>query len=65
MVAAVGASLYPDFTAAAQQMVSISGSYTPDLHLHRAYNFYVQHYQATYPQLKGLMQGMSRRVAGS
>ena len=63
MVAAVGVDLYPDFTAAAQQMVSISGSYTPDPYLHEAYNFYVQNYQATYPQLKGLMQGMSRRVA--
>ena len=64
LVAAVGAGLYPDFSSAAAQMASIRGSYEPDQERHAAYNFYVENYQATYPQLKALMQGMSRKQAG-
>jgi ribulokinase len=62
VVAAVGAGAYPDFTAAAQGMVTLAGSYTPDPANHDAYTYYQQSYQATYPQLKPLMQGMSRQL---
>lgn len=61
VVAAVGLGAYATFTAAAQQMVTVEGSYTPDATCHDAYTYYLQSYQATYPQLKALMQGMSRR----
>jgi len=59
----VGIGTYPDFGSAAGQMVTISGRYESDQQLHRDYQFYLQSYQATYPQLKELMQGMSRRQA--
>ncbi len=61
IVAAVGAGACPDFTTAAQQMVKLTGSYTPDIARHEAYHYSLQSYQATYPQLRELMQGMSRR----
>lgn len=64
VVAAVGAGAHSDFTTAAQQMVTIEGSYTPDMARHEAYHYSLQSYQATYPQLKELMQGMSRRAGG-
>lgn len=64
VVAAVGAGLYADFGQAAAHMVAIRGSYAPDQARHQAYQFYVAHYQATYPQLKALMHTMSRQQAG-
>jgi len=64
IVAAVGAGLYPDFDRATAQMISISGSYEPNQEQHQRYQFYVEQYQATYPQLKTLMHTMSRQQAG-
>ncbi|MEZ4614663.1 MAG: FGGY-family carbohydrate kinase [Caldilineaceae bacterium] len=62
VVAAVGTGIYPDFPTAAQQMVTIAGSYEPDMACHMIYREALQSYQATYPALKVLMQGMSRRI---
>jgi ribulokinase len=63
VVAAVGAGLYPDLSAASSRMVAISGSFAPDMARHATYEFYVQQYQATYQQLRGLMHAMSKRQA--
>ena len=52
---------YPNLRAAAQAMVRVSRTYTPDLALHRSLQANYQLYKQTYPQLRGLM----RRAAGN
>lgn len=63
VAAAVGAGLYPTLQAASQTMVRLSGSYTPDEARHRAYQFYVQQYQAMYRQLKDIMREVTAHVS--
>ncbi|MGH3089417.1 MAG: hypothetical protein ACRDSJ_19160 [Rubrobacteraceae bacterium] len=64
MLAAVGAGIYPDLRAASEAMVHTERSIEPNQEAHEAYQFYLERYIETYPQMKELMHKMSRHVAG-
>ena len=55
MLAAVGASIYPDVQTAAEHMVHTEHTIEPNPEAHEAYKFYVDRYVETYPQMKELM----------
>ncbi len=61
IVAAAGAGLYPDLQTAAQRMVAIEQTYTPDLARHEEYQFFVRQYQETYQRLHELMRRMHEK----
>ncbi len=63
ILGAVGAGLYPDIATAAGEMVHMRGQIQPDPDAHAAYQFYVDQYIATYPQLQELIQSTVRHVA--
>lgn len=60
VLAAVGAGLYPTLADASRQMVEVVGEYQPDPERHQAYQFFVQKYQETYQQLRGVMHSISQ-----
>jgi FGGY-family pentulose kinase len=64
MLAAVGARIYPDISAAAEKMVHTAHTIEPDLERHEEYAFYVNRYLEAYPQMKELMHKTGRHVAG-
>ncbi len=55
MLAAVGAGIYPDIQTAAEHMVHTERTIEPNSEAHEAYQFYVDRYVETYPQMKELM----------
>ena len=61
VVAATAAGFYPDLAAASRAMVTVDKVYQPNMEHHRAYQFYVEKYQETYAQLRGLMSAMTRQ----
>ncbi len=63
MLAAVGAKIYPDIPTAAKNMVHTSETIEPDQERHEEYQFYVDRYMETYPQMKELMHKTERHVA--
>ena len=63
MVAAVGAGIYPDVREAAEKMVHVERTIEPDRGRHEEYQFYVDRYIETYPQMKDLMHKTVRHVA--
>ena len=63
MLAAVGADIYPDIPTAAENMVHISETIEPDPGRHEEYQFYMDRYMETYPQMKELMHKTERHVA--
>jgi ribulose kinase len=63
MLAAVGAGIYPDIPAAAENMVHTADTIEPDPGRHEEYRFYVDRYMEAYPQMKGLMHKTERHVA--
>ncbi len=63
-LAAIGAGLYESAQDAARAMVRIKGCFEPNREAHEAYQFYVDQYIATYPQMRDLMHSMARHVAG-
>lgn len=65
MLAAVGADIYPDIQTAADNMVHTERTIEPDKSRHEEYQFYMDRYTETYPQLKELMHEMTRHVTGS
>jgi FGGY-family pentulose kinase len=60
VLAAVGAGLYPTPADASRHMVAVVGEYQPDPERHQAYQFFVQKYQETYQQLRGVMHSISQ-----
>jgi sugar (pentulose or hexulose) kinase len=64
MLAAVGAGIYPDIPAAAENMVHTADTIEPDPGRHEEYRFYVDRYMEAYPQMKELMHRTERHVAG-
>ena len=64
MLAAVGAGIYPDIQTAAEHMVHTADTLEPDPERHEEYQFYVDRYMETYPQMRDLMQKTERHVAG-
>ncbi|MFL5701900.1 MAG: ribulokinase [Ktedonobacteraceae bacterium] len=65
IIAAVGAGTYPNIQEAASQMVHTSHHIEPNQQRHEEYQFYVDKYIATYPQLRDLMQDVAKHVASS
>jgi FGGY-family pentulose kinase len=63
MLAAVGAGVYPDVQTAAEHMVHTERTIEPDPEAHEAYQFYVDRYVETYPQMRELMHKTVRHVA--
>jgi ribulose kinase len=63
MLAAVGAGVYPDVQTAAEHMVHIERTIEPDESAHEEYQFYVDRYVETYPQMKELMHKTVKREA--
>jgi len=64
-LAAVAAGVYPDAASAARQMVRTRETIQPNAEAHQAYQFYVEKYIATYPQMAELMHATTRHVARS
>jgi len=62
ILAAVGAGAFPDAVTASEQMVKTRGEYHPNMENHAAYQFYFEKYQQTYPQLRGIMHDITRKV---
>ncbi len=58
MVAAVGAGLYRDLPEAAESMVHEIDLIKPNAERHEEYQFYVDKYCETYPQMQGLVHEM-------
>ena len=65
VIAAVGAGIYPDIPTASQNMVQTERTIEPDEEAHEAYQFYMDRYIETYPQMKDLMQETTRHVTGT
>ncbi|MCL6437610.1 MAG: hypothetical protein K6T51_03280 [Rubrobacteraceae bacterium] len=63
MLAAVGAGIYPDIQSAARNMVHTERTIEPDKEAHKEYQFYVDRYVETYPQMRELMHKTVRHVA--
>lgn len=63
MLSAVAAGLIDDIPAAARQMVHEKDQIQPDPGRHEEYQFFVDAYANTYPAMRELVQGMSRKVA--
>lgn len=55
MLAAVGAGIYPDLKAAAEQMVHVSDVVEPNPQSVQAYQFYLERYLEAYPALRDTM----------
>ncbi len=60
MVAAVGAGVHPDLSAAAHEMVHVTGTVEPNAEAHEKYRAYRQLYEDTYPALREPMHAMTR-----
>jgi sugar (pentulose or hexulose) kinase len=64
MLAAVGAGIHPDIPTAAENMVHTADTIEPDQERHEEYQFFLERYIETYPQLRDLMHETGRHVAG-
>jgi ribulokinase len=62
-LACVGAGVYPDPQAATRVMVRKTRTIEPNADRHAQYQFFVDQYVATYPQMAALMHGMTRHIA--
>ncbi len=62
-LAAIGAGLYATPQEASRAMVRTTGCFEPNQEAHEAYQFYVDQYIATYPQMRDLMHAMANHVA--
>ncbi len=65
MLGGVGAGVFEDIQAAADAMVHTERTIEPNAEAHEAYQFYVDRYVETYPQMKESMHKMSRHEASS
>ncbi|MCS7259196.1 MAG: FGGY family carbohydrate kinase [Anaerolineae bacterium] len=61
--AAVGCGAYPNLAAAAKAMVRVTERIIPNPATHEAYQFFVDKYINTYPQMRDLMHEMTRHIA--
>ncbi len=64
IVATVGAVVYPNVQEAARSMVHTSHRIEPNQQRHKDYQFYVEKYIDTYPQMRDLMHDVTQHVAG-
>ena len=65
MLAGVGAGVFENIQEAADAMVHTERTIEPNQEAHEAYQFYVDRYVETYPQMKESMHNMSRHEAGA
>ena len=65
MLAGVGAGIFEDIQEAADNMVHTERTIEPNQEAHEAYQFYVDRYVETYPQMKESMHNMSRHEASA
>ncbi len=65
IIASVGAGIHPDIPTATESMVHTERTIEPNEEAHEAYQFYMDRYIETYPQMKDLMHEMTRHEAGS
>lgn len=63
MLASVGAGIYSDIPEAAENMVHTESTIEPNQEAHEAYQFYLERYIETYPQMKDSMHKMSQHEA--
>lgn len=63
ILSAVGAGLFPSIQEAAGTMVHETDTIEPDSARHEEYQFYVDAYAETYPQMRGLVHRVSEKVA--
>jgi FGGY-family pentulose kinase len=64
ILAAAGADLYGSVEEAAGEMVRETDTLEPDAQRNEAYQFYVDAYMNTYPQMRDLVHAMTERVGG-
>ncbi len=64
ILAAVGAGRYPNMQEAARHMVHTSHRIEPNQQRHKEYQFFVEKYIATYPQMRNLVHEMAQHVSG-
>ena len=65
MLAAVAAEIYSDVADAAEHMVQAERTIEPNADAHEEYQFYLDRYIETYPQMRDLMHKTVRHVAGT
>ncbi|QAY63130.1 xylulose kinase [Xylanimonas allomyrinae] len=65
MLAATGAGLFADLPTAAKEMVTEVDRIEPDQERHEEYQFFVDTYVQTYPQLKEQIHGMTDKVSAA
>ena len=65
VIAAVGAGMYPDIPTASENMVQTERTIEPNEEAHEAYQFYMNRYIETYPQMKDLMHKTTQHVTGA
>ncbi|MGI8574301.1 MAG: FGGY-family carbohydrate kinase [Egibacteraceae bacterium] len=64
MLAAVGAELFDSIEEAGDAMVHKAETYEPNDEAHQEYQFFVDAYADTYPQMRELVHGVANRVSG-
>ena len=52
IIAAVGVGIYPNFWEAADSMIRVDKEYIPNMEAHKEYQFYMERYMETWPQMK-------------
>lgn len=63
ILAAIGAGVYGSVHDAAKEMVRVVRQIEPNAERHEQYQFYVDKYINTYPQMQELMHSMTRHIA--
>jgi ribulose kinase len=63
ILAAVGAGLYPNVQEAAEAMVQETDTLQPDKQRNQDYQFFIDAYADTYPRMRELIHGMTRKVS--
>lgn len=55
IIAATGIGVYPSFADAADSMVRVDKEYIPDMEAHKEYQFYMERYMETWPQMRDIV----------
>ena len=55
IIAAVGVGIYPNFWEAADSMIRVDKEYIPNMEAHKEYQFYMERYMETWPQMKEIV----------
>ena len=55
IIAAVGVGIYPNFWEAADSMIRVDKEYIPNMEAHKEYQFYMDRYMETWPQMREIV----------